>query len=144
MKKLLKIGAILAGLGILAAIYIWFFYINKPHTDYEKVKADYTLTAQSCYNQYANGSEESKKYLGKVLQIEGIPKSIESTDSTVIVVFAYNSGMFGDEGIRCSMLPKYFEKARNLSIDKKVVLKGHCDGYNGTDVILEFCSIITQ
>lgn len=144
MKKLLKIGAVLAVLGILAAIYVWFFVYNKPHRDYDKAKADYMLSAQTCYNQYANGSEESNEYLGKVLQIEGIPKSIESTDSTVIVVFAYNSGMFGDEGIRCSMLPKYFEKARNLSMDKEVVLKGYCEGYNSTDVIMEFCSIITQ
>jgi hypothetical protein len=79
-----------------------------------------------------------------VIQIDGTPNSIESTDSTVIVVFSYNSGLFGDEGIRCSMLPKYFEQARNLSTDKKVVLKGYCEGYNSTDVIMDFCSIISQ
>lgn len=144
MKKLLKIGAILAVAGILTALYVWFFIYNKPHRDYESAEADFTLPAEMCYNQYANGSDESKQYLDKVLQLDGIPASIESTDSTVIIVFAYNSGMFGDEGIRCSMLPGYQQQARKLQTDKRIVVKGYCAGYNGTDVILEYCSIIPQ
>jgi len=144
MKKLIKIVAALAVLGILAAIYVWFFIYNKPHRNYERAKADFVLTAQTCYNQYANDSEESKKYLDKVLQIDGIPNTVEATDTTVIVVFVYNHGMFGDEGIRCSMLPDFQKKARNLNQDKNVTIKGHCTGYNGTDVIMEDCSIIPQ
>jgi len=144
MKKLLKIAAALTVLGILAAIYVWFFIYNKPHRDYEKAKADFVLSAESCYNQYANGSKDSKQFLDKVLQINGIPNSIESTDTTVIVVFAFNSGMFGDEGIRCTMLPDFQKEARHLKLDNEVVIKGHCTGYNGTDVIMENCSIITQ
>jgi type II secretory pathway pseudopilin PulG len=144
MKKLIKIAAVLAVIGILAAIYVWFFVYNKPHRNYETAKVDFTLPAQMCYNQYANGADEANQYIDKVLQIDGIPSSIESTDSTVIIVFAYNSGMFGDEGVRCSVLPDYQDKAKKLKLDKRVVVKGYCAGYNGTDVILEYCSLITQ
>jgi hypothetical protein len=144
MKKLLKIGAGLAVLGLLAAVYIWFFVYNKPHRDYEKADADFIVSAEKIYNQYSGGDSESKKYLDKVLQIEGIPSYIESTDSTVIVVFAFSSGMFGDEGIRCAMLPNHFDKTRSLSLSENISIKGYCAGYNGTDVILEHCSLVNN
>lgn len=144
MKKLIKIGTALALLGIIAVVYVWFFVYNKPHRDYEKAEADYHVSAETCFNQYASGSDESRQYLGKVLQVEGIPSSIESTDSTVIVVFAFNSGMFGDEGIRCTMLPNHHDQARKIDLSENISIKGHCTGYNGTDVILDQCSLVTN
>lgn len=144
MKKLLKIGAGIAVLGILAAVYVWFFIYNKPHRDYEKADADYIVSAETCYNQYAASAPESKQYLDKVLQIKGIPTSVENTDSTVIVVFAFSSGMFGDEGIRCTMLPNHQDNARKLNLSESISIKGYCSGYNGTDVILEHCSLVTN
>ncbi|MBU3927405.1 MAG: OB-fold putative lipoprotein, partial [Bacteroidetes bacterium] len=144
MKKILKIGAVLAVLGILAAIYVWFFVYNKPHRDYENATADYTLSAEAFYKHYANGSEESKKYLDKVIQVEGVPSSIETTDSTVIVAFAFGSGMFGDEGIRCTLLPNHHSQVKELDHSETISIKGHCTGYNGTDVIMEQCSLITK
>jgi len=144
MKKLLKIGAGLAVLGILAAVYVWFFVYNKPHRDYQNAEADFIVSAETCYNQYAGNAEKSKQYLDKVLQVEGIPSSIESTDSTVIVVFAFSSGMFGDEGIRCIMLPNQHDKTNNLVLTENISIKGYCTGYNGTDVILEHCSLVTN
>ena len=144
MKKLLKIAVILAIIGVLSAMYVWFFVYNKPHRNYQTAEVDFTLPAQMCYNQYANRADEAIQYTGKVLQIDGIPSSIEKTDSTVIIVFAYNTGMFGDEGIRCSVLPDYQDKVEEIKLMKQVVMKGYCAGYNGTDVILEYCSIITQ
>ena len=144
MKKLLKIAVILAIIGVLSAMYVWFFVYNKPHRNYQTAEVDFTLPAQMCYNQYVNRADEAIQYTGKVLQIDGIPSSIEKTDSTVIIVFAYNTGMFGDEGIRCSVLPDYQDKVEEIKLMKQVVMKGYCAGYNGTDVILEYCSIITQ
>lgn len=144
MKKLLKIGAALAVIGILAAVYVWFFVYNKPHRDYEKADADFIISAEECYNHYASSDSKSQQYLDKVLQVDGIPSSIESTDSTMIVVFAFSSGMFGDEGIRCTMLPSQFEKTKTLTLSENITIKGYCTGYNGTDVILEHCSLITN
>ncbi len=144
MKKILKIGAGLALLAILAGVYIWFFVYNKPHRDYEKADADFIISAEDCYNHYASGNSQSQLYLDNVLQIDGIPSSIESTDSTMIVVFAFSSGMFGDEGIRCTMLQNQFGKIKNLTLSENISIKGYCTGYNGTDVILEHCSLVTN
>ena len=144
MNKLIKIGLILVVLGISAIMYTWFFVYNKPHTDYETAVADYILPAEVFYNNYANETPESKKYLDKVLIVEGIPSSIEKTDSTVTIVFAYNSGMFGDEGLRCSIMKSHHDFARNLNLTENISIKGHCTGYNGTDVILDQCSIISN
>ena len=144
MKKLLKIGAGIAVLGILAAVYVWFFVYNKPHRDYQKAEVDFIVAAETCYNQYSGNTAESQQYLDKVLQVEGVPSSIENTDSTVIVVFAFNSGMFGDEGIRCTMLLNQHDQTRNLALSENISIKGYCTGYNGTDVILEHCSLVTN
>ena len=144
MKKLLKIGGILAIVGILALTYGWFFVYNKPHKNYEKAQADFKISAEECYNTYASGDADASRYLDKVLQIEGIPTSIENNDSSVVVVFAYNSGMFGDEGIRCTMLENYKQSTVQLNPTDMVRIKGYCSGYNGTDVILEHCSIVKQ
>ena len=144
MKKLFKISAGFVVLGIITAVYIWFFVFNKPHRNYETADADFTMSAEACFYQYSDGSDQSKLFLDKVLQLEGIPASVESTDSTVIVVFAFESGMFGDEGIRCTMLPNYHKQTQNMDLSEKVSIKGYCAGYNGTDVILEHCSLITQ
>jgi len=141
MKKLVKIIVILAILGVIGAVYGWFFVYNKPHRNFEKAKPDMVLTAEDCYQAFA---DEDSSYLGKVLQLSGIPASIEKQDSLVIVVFVFNQGMFGDEGIRCTMLPTHNEEALALSTDKEINIKGKCQGYNGTDVILEHCSLVIQ
>lgn len=145
MKNWLKVFAFAALVAILAIAYMWFFIYNKPHKNIEKAIPDYVISAQECYNHYANGeNNDDKNYTGKVLQLVGVPTSIESNDSTAVIVFAFNSGMFGDEGIRCTMLDTYKDKSLELKTNESVTIKGFCSGYNETDVILEHCSIITN
>lgn len=142
MKKLLKVIGILAVVGVIGASYVWFFVYNKPHRNYEKANADYELAASDCYQHFVKNSDEASDYTGKVLQVYGKPSNIENNDSLVVVTFVFNKGMFGDEGIRCTMLPKYNEKALALSLSEGVNIKGFCSGYNETDVILEHCSFV--
>jgi tRNA_anti-like len=143
MKNWIKVISFAGIVCIGILIYVWFFVYNKPHKDIEKATPEYVITALSCYNHYANEkNSESLNYTGKVLQISGMPTSIEKADSSIIVVFAFNSGIFGDEGIRCTMLPSYNNMLNNLSLTENITIKGFCSGYNETDVILEQCSII--
>lgn len=143
MKKLKKIVALLVILGIVGAVYVWFFVYNKPHRDYENASADFSIEAADCYHEFASnkGGVESI-YTGKILEISGTPTEIESKDSLCVVVFVYNEGMFGDEGIRCTMLTSHHQKAKQLDMTKNVTIKGFCSGYNDTDVVLEHCSIV--
>jgi hypothetical protein len=141
MKKLLKIGGILAVVGILAAAYVWFFVYNKPHRNFETAKPDFRITAAECFANYSahNGAID---YNGKMLELRGVPTKVETADSLTVLVFVFNEGMFGDEGIRCTMLPAYEDAVSNLDFQSEILVKGYCSGYNDTDVILQYCSIV--
>lgn len=129
-------------LGIVAAILSYIFIYNKPHPDYEKLEAAYSMEAKSLFNKYRTNKVASDgKYTGQVIQIKGIITKIEDGDSFVVAVFVFEEGMYGDEGVRCNMLPDYEEICRNLDLTKEVSIKGYCVGYNETDIILEKCSI---
>jgi len=141
MKKIFKIGGILAIIGILAGVYVWFFVYNKPHRDYEEAKADYVLSAKECFANY-NENNGAIDYNGKVLQLTGVASRVETIDSLTMIVFVFGEGMFGEEGIRCSLLPSHVEAANHLDFSKEITIKGFCAGYNDTDVILQYCSII--
>jgi|FLOH01.1.fsa_nt_gi hypothetical protein len=145
MKNWLKVIGFAIIVGSIGLTYAWFFIYNKPHDDIEKAKPDYIISATECYQHYVAGkNNELENYTGTVLQIVGVPTSIEKNDSLAVIVFAFDSGMYGDEGIRCTMLPSHNEKANNISLSEKVTIKGYCSGYNDTDVILEQCSIINN
>lgn len=142
MKTIWKIAIVLVIAGMLGAAYGWFFVYNKAHEDYETAEADFSLTASECFQAYADEYAEENIYTGAVLEITGKPTSIEKSDSLVIVVFAFREGMFGDEGIRCTMLPNHRQGALALNTGETVTIKGYCTGYNDTDVIITQCSIV--
>ncbi len=143
MKTFLKIIAGLAVIGLIAGVAIYVFLYNKPHPDYEKMSPVYTLNAVDLYNAYkANPQDANKKFTGQLIEITGPQSKTEVSDSLVVVVYSFSQGAFGDEGIRCSMLPDQKDKARNLKAGDPVRIKGYCTGFNDTDVILEQCSII--
>jgi len=140
MKKVIKITGVLFLVAVLAAAYVWFFVYNKPHRDFEKAKPVIVESARQSYQNFKTNPRAAEA--GKVIEIHGVPSGIEHSDSLVVVVFAFQKGMFGNEGVRCTVLPNYRKEAVKLSIRDTVYIKGFCSGYNGTDVILEDCSII--
>jgi hypothetical protein len=143
MKTWIKVILSLIIIGIVGMVLVYIFIYNKSHPDFEKMKPEYTLAATDFYNSFiTNRAESEKKYNGKVLAVSGTMTRVESTDSLVIAVFVLNQGMFGDEGIRCTMLPTFCEQARNLKPGAACTLKGYCTGFNDSDVILEQCSFI--
>jgi hypothetical protein len=145
MKKWMKIIGALAVIGILALAYVWFFVYNKPHRDYENAKADHVLAAMELFEKYRSAHFPADSiYTGKVLQITGPLSKVSSKDSMVVAIFVFDQGMFGDEGIRCVMLPSHYAGLADYGIGSPITLKGYCTGYNDTDVIMENCSIIKE
>ena len=143
MKLWVKILLALFIIGVIAAFYVYKYVYNKPHPDFEKMTPAYSIPAADLYNTFkANKTASEKKYNGQVIEIRGTLSKVEAKDSLVIAVFVFNQGMFGDEGIRCSMLKKYNEEAKKLSPGTSLKIKGYCTGYNETDVILEQCCLI--
>ena len=142
MKKWILIFVSLLILGVVGGIMGYKFIYNKPHRDFEKAKPDYSLSSEVLFSAFSNSRAEAEKtYNGKVLEIQGTISEIESFDSLTIIVFSLREGMFGDEGIRCTMLPAHNKNAESLAVGTKVTVKGYCTGFNDTDVILEKCTI---
>ncbi|MEI6889233.1 MAG: OB-fold protein [Bacteroidales bacterium] len=145
MKTWIKIVSVLFLTGIIAAILVYFFVYNKPHPDFEKMDAAYTLAAEDFYKTYVtNKTEAGNKYNGKVIAVTGKLTKTETSDSLTVCVFVFNNGMFGDEGLRCTMLPGYGDQVRKLQPGSEVNLKGFCTGFNDTDVVLDKCSIVKK
>lgn len=140
MKKIVVVLLIIA---LLGGVYAYFFMYNKSHPDYEKLDADMKITAEKLFTDCKNNGNASL-YTGKILEITGKPTSLEKNDTIYTLVFAFEEGMFGDEGIRASFLPNYFDQLNTLNLKDVVVLKAFCAGYNDTDVILEKASIVKK
>lgn len=142
MNKWIKISLALFILGIIGAGLGYKFIYNKPHTNYEKADADFTMKVEELFQQYRSDKENAQtKYTGKVIEIIGMLSSVETADNLTIGVFALEEGMFGDEGIRCTMLENHKQELANYT-NKDITIKGYCTGYNDTDIIFEKCSII--
>ncbi|HLO92512.1 MAG: OB-fold protein [Chloroflexota bacterium] len=142
-KKVLLAGSILAVLGIIAAVLIYIFVYNKPQPDFAKEKADYTVKAAELFSEFKTDAKDSNtRYTGKVVAITGKLTGVEKTDSLSIAVFALQEGMFGDEGIRCALIPEHANDVNNISPGTEITLKGYCTGFNDTDVIMEHCSLV--
>lgn len=142
MNKWIKILIVLFIVGIIAAGLGYKFIYNKPHTNYEITKTDFTMNAIDLFQQYkVHTTHAQVKYNGSVIEVSGILSKIETAGELTIGVFALEEGTFGDEGIRCTMLENHAEKIYDY-IGKQITLKGYCTGYNDTDVVFEKCSVI--
>jgi hypothetical protein len=142
MNKWIKILIGLFILGLIGAALGYIFIYNKPHKDYEKAKADFSLAPDELFYAYRNDKlNAGSMYNGKVLEISGVFDKIETPDDLTIAVFAIEEGIFGDEGVRCTMLPDH-AGGLNSYDGKQITIKGYCTGYNETDVIMEKCSIV--
>jgi hypothetical protein len=144
-KTILIAVLVLFAIGLVSAGLVYRFVYNKPHRDFEKARPAYIISAAELYDSFRNMRTEAEgKYNGQVVLLNGKLDKIELSDSIVTGVFIFNQGMFGDEGIRCSMLPGHASKLKSIAQGSEVSIKGYVTGYNDTDVIIEQCSLIRQ
>lgn len=146
MKSLIiKLGIAGVILGLIAAALVFKFVWNKPHRDYEKAKAAFTLLAADLFEEYRTDRPKAEStFNGQVVQLNGRLDRIEQSDSMMVGVFVFDQGMFGDEGVRCTMLANHESSLLNLAEGAEVRIKGYVTGFNDTDVILEKCSVVSS
>ncbi len=145
MKTWIKILIALFLLGLVAGALMYVFVYNKPHRDIAAAKPDFYLTAAELFDAFrSDETTAGAKYNGKVLQIEGVVDDKEILDNMVILIFVFDDGIFGHEGVRCTMLPDWGERAMEFQVGDFVTIKGLCTGYTGVDVILEKCSVVME
>ena len=120
---------------IIAATYGFYLY-NKKTPSLENTKPDISLTADELYHGFSiDETEATKKYSGKVLQVNGEILSISQSDSISNIILKADNALFG--GVNCSFnsLKSLPQKGDNINI------KGRCQGYL-TSVILNNCVIV--
>jgi len=143
MKKLLRIGIILAVIGVVAAALVWKFYINKPHEDIENATPAYSMTTDEIWKQFSTDEKKAgSMYNDKVIELSGTVSRVVNNDTLVTVAFIMEAdSMFGDKSISCEMLKKYNDEAKALSKGTEVKIKGYCVGFIG-DIKFNQCSIV--
>ena len=138
LKKVILVALVI---GLLGGAYGYFFMYNKSHPDYEQMDAEISVSAKDLFNA-CRDEGMSSKYTGKLLEISGIPTDIEVHDSLSTLVFVFDDGMFGPEGVRVTFLNHFNDQVQQIPMDKELTIKAYCTGFNETDVILEKASLV--
>jgi len=127
MKKFAYITGIFLCLGLLIALFIIIKLYNKPHVDVESTKADYIISIENIVREFEENEEiANKKYLDKIIQVEGNIIDITLTDGNgTITLDSKNSG----KTVVCSMIASENIKVVGLQKGNKITVRGICTGY---------------
>ncbi|MFZ1677239.1 MAG: hypothetical protein WAT91_08200 [Saprospiraceae bacterium] len=134
MKKILITLIVLA---VIGASYGYYIYVQPVEKSMENTKADIVITADQLIKDYeANESEADKKYLGKVLEVNGKVTEVTTEEGKKKIILETSNPISAvifdfDESINTG----------NIKTGDNVRLKGRCTGYL-SDVILVQSSII--
>jgi hypothetical protein len=110
-----------------------YFYVNRKTQPLSDSKADYEISVIKFLEEYsADQVLSDKKYLGKIIQVDGNLKEIDTTDSGFLTF------VLGEEGtmssVRCSVDTSLILDQSNYKIGSAVSLKGECTGFNADDL----------
>lgn len=134
---LLALLVFIVGLGI----YLYSEY-NRKAKDIASASPDFTITSEKIVEEFTkNDSLANKKYLDKIISINGNLNAIEKDENgfnTIVIADSVSS-----ISVRCSMDSIYNSQANNLKIGTIINIKGICTGYKkdetgilGSDIIL--------
>lgn len=133
MKKFFIISLIVLMAGTLAAVFIYTRIYNKPHADIFRMKADYSVSAEAILGEFqTNETAANKKYLDKVVQVEGKIRGIDTADGVSVIVLGKDGAI---SSVRCNMDPAENKRVISLKKGQDLKLKGMCTGFL-LDVIL--------
>lgn len=124
-----------------------YFYVNRKTQSLTDSKADYKISAIKFLEEYNSDQVLSdKKYLGKIIQVDGNLKDIEKDDKGFLTF------VLGDltsmSSVRCSIDTTVVIDKYAYPVGTAVSLKGECTGFNaddlglGADIVLNRSVII--
>jgi hypothetical protein len=127
-KKIIKIIAILAAVGLLIGLGIAYYMYNMPHRDVQATTTDYHVTASQLVNEYLdNISEANKKYLAedgnsKILEVTGTVARVSENFNGQKVVLLKESG--DKAGVSFTFSQESSPKTAGLQPGDQVTIKG--------------------
>jgi len=121
---------------------------NRGNKVLSEVEPAIKISAHDISSSFAQSdSLSNSKFLGKVIEIEGVVKNIEMPDSNIsVIIISGNNEM---SSVRCTMDSSLHSKAISIDIGTAATLKGICTGYNadellGSDVLMNRCVIVNR
>jgi len=142
MKKYLRIILIIVAAGIIIGGLALLYVFRHSKTGGITAKPDFELTVTNLFNNYSKDEIASnKKFLGKILQVDGLVDAISNDSTGITVTFFCDS--LGMNGVICALGDDQTKKVKDFKKGSKIALKGQCDGFN-SDVRINRCSIIEK
>lgn len=124
-----------------------YFYVNRKTQSLTDSKADYKISAIKFLEEYSSDQILSdKKYLGKVIQVDGNLKEIERDDKGSLTFVL--GDLTSTSSVRCSIDTTVVIDESAYPVGTAVSLKGECTGFNtddlglGADIVLNRSIII--
>ena len=110
---------------LIAAAWAYHLYV-KPHESAADETTDFTISADSLYQQYRNDEHSAdQKYLGKVVEVSGKLAEIQRSGNSEIWIL---SPQPGGGGINCQLFAGTKVDPEPKSGDV-VTVKGRCTGF---------------
>lgn len=139
--KILKIGVLIAIVGLLIGGGAGLYMFNKPHRDVQSTVADYSMSAQQLVSEYlADATVANDKYLAddgdsKILEVQGIIVKISEDYSGQKVVVL--QGVEGKSAVSCTFTQESSASVSSLSVGGEASIKGVIRSGAGYDEDLE-------
>jgi hypothetical protein len=135
-------------LAIGAGAWYGFKEYTRSNKDLLYSLPDQRISAASLVKEFEiNDSSANRKYLGKVIETDGIVKEVQKDEAGYYTVVLGETGKLST--VRCSMDTAHQQDASRLRVGSSAVMRGSCTGFNkddmglGSDVILNFCVIVS-
>lgn len=143
-RKSLILVAIL--LVIAAGVIYTYREFNRTGANIADEAASYTVSASDLIKEFTdNDSVASRKYVGKIISIEGFVKDLNRDERGYYAISLGDTA--GMSTVRCSIDSIYSTTVSSVKAGMKASVKGTCTGYNedellGLDVIVNRCLIV--
>lgn len=125
---------------ILVAFIIIKATKNSATKNLTDAKAIYSLPSNQLIAAYLDNQQEfEKKYVGKIIEVEGLVEDINTLNGTITIILR---SQLENYGVICDMNQLLFKsKNKKIKVGTKIIVKGICKGIL-KDVILLNCVII--
>lgn len=118
---------LLAGAGV-----VWYIFTEK-FTDTAEQKPDFTVSAVDFLKEFQqNDSLANKKYIEKIVAVNGIVSEIEAADTTANIKFVDTDT--GDY-IIFAFQQQHLADAKKLQQGQQVSIKGSCSGGTYSEIL---------
>ena len=141
MKRIYKILAGLAIIGILAGAGMYWYAFMRPHTNMLKAEAEVKLSASDLFNDFSsNEAAANTKYIGKIIEVTGniVQVNTDETQTSIIL----EDELFGvSTYLDSSFVASNPNLIQEINPNQSVTIRGQCDGML-SDVVISRAVII--